>query len=357
MEALHVDLKDKSYQILFRTDFSGLSAELERLSVGKKLLLVTDSNVEPLWSNAVLEQLSGFDTELCVLPAGEKHKGMDGILKICAACVAHGMDRDSAILALGGGVVGDMAGFAAAIYMRGISFVQIPTTLLSQSDSSVGGKTGIDFMDGKNLLGAFHQPKLVYMNIMTLSTLPKREFISGMGEVIKHGMIRDADFFEFLRIHAEEIKRLDPEIMIKTVRRNCEIKASVVSVDEKEHGLRAILNFGHTIGHAVESACNFKRTHGECVAVGMCAASLIAKNRGMLPEEELSCLTELLALYGFETKIDLPDQSVILSFMKNDKKNHNGKNTFILPEKIGRVIRTDDVTGEEIRNALQFISK
>ena len=282
---------------------------------------------------------------------------MDGILQICAACVAHGMDRDSAILALGGGVVGDMAGFAAAIYMRGIAFVQLPTTLLSQSDSSVGGKTGIDFMDGKNLLGAFHQPKLVYMNIMTLSTLPKREFISGMGEVIKHGMIRDAEFFKFLRIHAEEIKRLEPEIMMQTVRRNCEIKASVVSVDEKEHGLRAILNFGHTIGHAVESACNFKRTHGECVALGMCAASLIAKNRGMLSDEELSRLTEILAGYGFETKIDLPDQTVILSFMKKDKKNHNGKNTFVLPEKIGRVIRTDDVTEEEIRNALQFISK
>ncbi len=331
MEALHVDLKDKSYQILFRTDFSGLSAELERLSVGKKLLLVTDSNVEPLWSNAVLEQLSGFDTELCVLPAGEKHKGMDGILKICAACVAHGMDRDSAILALGGGVVGDMAGFAAAIYMRGISFVQIPTTLLSQSDSSVGGKTGIDFMDGKNLLGAFHQPKLVYMNIMTLSTLPKREFISGMGEVIKHGMIRDADFFEFLRIHAEEIKRLDPEIMIKTVRRNCEIKASVVSVDEKEHGLRAILNFGHTYAHAIEKITNYRKfTHGEAVVEGIKFAFNLAVKKNLIDKNYKFLAEDIIKKYNFR-QIPKFDLKKMVKLMKMDKKATSNSIVFILP--------------------------
>ena len=261
------------------------------------------------------------------------------------------------IVALGGGVVGDMAGFAAAIFMRGIRFVQVPTTLLSQSDSSVGGKTGIDFLGGKNILGAFHQPKLVYINISTLKTLDKRQFISGMGEVIKHGIIRDKDFFEFLRDNSELIKALNPYMLIKLARINCSIKAAVVETDEKENGLRAILNFGHTIGHAVESAFDFKMTHGECVGLGMIGAAYISYKRGLTTERELTAIEDVLSLYDFKTKAVLPPADEVYSFMQKDKKKADGILKFILPKGIGEVVLVKDVTKDEIYSAIEYITE
>lgn len=210
MEKLYVDLGENSYDILFSDGFDNLPKAMESINAPKKLLIVTDSNVEQLYASEVNRIFgeNGFDSAVHTFTAGEENKRMDTILGICGACVEHEMDRKSMIIALGGGVVGDMAGFAASIFLRGISFVQIPTTLLSQSDSSVGGKTGIDFMDSKNILGAFHQPKLVYINVNTLKTLPKEQFVSGMGEVIKHGIIRDSSFLSILRITAKRLKRL-----------------------------------------------------------------------------------------------------------------------------------------------------
>ena len=290
-------------------------------------------------------------------PAGEENKGMDTILGICKACIDNGLDRKSMILALGGGVVGDMAGFAAAIYMRGIDFVQIPTTLLSQSDSSVGGKTGIDFMESKNILGAFHQPRLVYINVETLKTLPRREFISGMGEVIKHGIIRDAGFYKFLKENSEQVKSLETDVLIRMAKRNCEIKAEVVEQDEKENGLRAILNFGHTIGHAVESAFNFTKTHGECVGLGMAAAAYISKERGMIEDNELNDIESVLAEYGFEVKAEIDDPQRVYEFMQKDKKKTAGKLKFVLPVSIGEVMQTRDVEESEIFAAIDHISK
>ncbi len=357
MERLNVDLGKHSYDIVFEKDFLSLPAGLAEIGAPEKLLLVTDSNVAPIYGEEVKRLLceAGYDVGIHIFPAGEQHKDMEQILGICGACLKHHMDRNSMVLALGGGVVGDMAGFAAAIYMRGIRFVQIPTTLLSQSDSSVGGKTGIDFGGGKNLLGASHQPKLVYINVAALKTLPQREFISGMGEVIKHGMIADHTFFDQLQREAGKIKALDPEVLIAIAKKNCSIKAQVVMQDERELGVRANLNFGHTIGHGIEAACNFTQTHGQCVAFGMLAAARIACQRGIFKEEELHALKKILSAYGFEMGISLPAVEDILQTMQKDKKKLNGKLKFILPVKTGQVIQTTDVTEEEIRDAVVFI--
>lgn len=358
MDKLYVDLGANSYDIFITDSFSGLAESLGGINAPEKLLIVTDTNVERLYSEEVKEALSsaGYDCAVYAFPAGEENKCMDSILGICGACMEHGLDRRSMIVALGGGVVGDMAGFAAAIYMRGIDFVQIPTTLLSQSDSSVGGKTGIDFRSGKNILGAFHQPKLVYINVSTLKTLPEREFVSGMGEVIKHGIIRDAEFYRFIKDNAELIKSLDSETLIKMAKRNCGIKAEIVECDEKENGLRAILNFGHTIGHAAESALDFTVTHGECVGLGMVAVSHIAACRGMIDKAVLADIEAALTEYGFRTKIALPPADLIYSYMQRDKKKANGKLKFVLPVAIGDAVQVQDVTESEIREAIGYIN-
>lgn len=359
MERLRVDLGRNSYDICITDSFSGLPDELKGINAPRKLLVVTDSNVHNLYAEEVNTLLNdnGFDSTVCVFDAGEENKGMDTILEICRSCIENGLDRKSMIIALGGGVVGDMAGFASAIYMRGIDFVQIPTTLLSQSDSSVGGKTGIDFMESKNILGAFHQPKLVYMNVNTLKTLPEIEFISGMGEVIKHGIIRDEKFYNFLKENKNEVKSLNPDVLIKMAKRNCSIKADVVEQDEKENGLRAILNFGHTIGHAVESSFNFTKTHGECVGIGMVAVSYIAYKRNMISLELLSDIENTLKNYGFDVRMKIKSAEDVYSFMQKDKKKTEGKLKFVLPVSVGEVIQTRDVSDDEIFEAIKYISE
>ncbi len=359
MDRLRVELGENSYEIVFSEDFCTLSSELAKTNSPKKLLVVTDSNVEKLYGNEVSSYLcqSGYDVKIHSFKAGEENKNMQTILGICEACMHHGMDRKSQIIALGGGVVGDMAGFAAAIYMRGISFVQIPTTLLSQSDSSVGGKTGIDFCDAKNILGAFLQPRLVYINVSTLKTLPAEQFVSGMGEVIKHGIIRDRKFFEYICENIKSIKALDTNTLIALSKKNCTIKADIVSKDEKENGLRAILNFGHTIGHAIESAYEFRMTHGECVALGMIAVCKIAIERGMLLQEDMQKIEDALISYGFRTRVKIPPVDVVLSYMDKDKKKQHGALGFVLPLSIGAVVQKSDVTREEILSALKYISE
>ena len=359
MEKLFVDLGKKSYDILFSDSFNGFAKAMSDINAPKKVLVVTDSNVEKLYADEVNDLLikNGYDSKIYAFTAGEENKGMDTILGICGACIEHEMDRKSMIVALGGGVVGDMAGFAAAIFMRGIDFVQVPTTLLSQSDSSVGGKTGIDFMESKNILGAFHQPKLVYINVATLKSLPNEQFVSGMGEVIKHGIIRDSEFFDYIEKNSDKIKTLDNETLIKMDKINCSIKADVVEQDEKENGLRAILNFGHTIGHAVESAYDFKMTHGECVGIGMVGASYIAYKRNMIDESTLNRIENVLDMYGFKIRVDLPEKEVVYGYMQKDKKKIAGKLKFVLPTKVGEVMQTTDVSKTEIFAAFDYITK
>lgn len=357
MKKLCVDLAENSYDILFTDSFRGLAEEIRGVISAEKCLLVTDSNVNKLYADEVEKRLSagGFSTVRFVFPAGEENKSMETVTDICRACFEARLDRKSFIVALGGGVTGDMAGFAAAIYMRGIDFIQIPTTLLSQSDSSVGGKTGVDFCTGKNILGAFHQPKLVYINVSVLKTLPSREFVSGMGEVIKHGVIADADFFDYISENSEKIRGLRTDELINMCYTNCRIKAGIVSLDEKEQGIRAILNFGHTVGHAVESFYNFKLSHGECVGIGMYAAAKIAQERGIFEERLTQKLENVLELYGFSIHIGVEDPKKIVEIMRMDKKAENGVIRFILPQKIGRVVETRDVAEEEIIKAIESI--
>ncbi len=359
MEKLHLNLGINSYDIKFSDSFGELLDALREINAPKKLLIVTDARVRGLYADEVYNLLrgAGYDVKVHAFPEGEENKNIESVMGICKACIDHEMDRKSMIIALGGGVCGDMAGFAAAIYMRGIDFIQIPTTLLSQSDSSVGGKTGIDFAGGKNIIGAFHQPKLVYINVSTLKTLSKEQFVSGMGEVIKHGIIRDAEFFAFLKSSSELVKALDPYTLIRLANTNCAIKAAVVEKDEKEAGLRAVLNFGHTIGHAVESAYDFKMTHGACVGLGMIGAAYIAQRRGMITAAKLGEIEDILTLYDFKTRVKLPEPEKIYSFMLKDKKRINGVMKFVLPTRIGEVTQVTDVTKDEIFAAVEYISK
>lgn len=359
MEKLRVELGENSYDIVFESDFNNLCESLAEINAPKKLIIISDTNVAPLYADEIKQRLldDGYAVDSLVVPAGEENKNMDTILKMCGACIDNGLDRKSMIIALGGGVIGDMAGFCAAIYMRGISFIQIPTTLLSQSDSSVGGKTGIDFYGGKNILGAFHQPKLVYINVSTLKTLPQKEFISGMGEVIKHGVIRDSEFFDYVFQKSDEIKRLEPETLIRLSKANCGIKADVVSKDEKEAGLRRILNMGHTIGHAIESAFNFTKTHGQCVMFGMLAIFKIALERGLISTDEIKRLTETAVLYGFEIKAELPPFESVLEFIYKDKKKQGNNISFVLPKGIGNTVIFDDISESELRQALEYIKE
>lgn len=358
MQQMRVNLNENSYNISFHADFDELINIMHDIDAPNKLLVVTDSNVLGLYADEVVGILKngGYDVVCYAFAAGEENKEMQSVLGICHACMEHKMDRKSMIVALGGGVTGDMAGFAAAIYMRGIRFIQIPTTLLSQSDSSVGGKTGVDFGGAKNIIGAFFQPKHVYMNVSVLRTLPKREFISGMGEVIKHGIIRDSEFFCYLRDNSRDIKSLRAETLIDMCRTNCKIKAGVVETDERESGVRAHLNFGHTIGHAIESAFDYTKTHGECVGLGMIAASYISEQRGMISGDELEEIIDILDRYGFDTRTSLPDYDKILKIMQSDKKSVDGRLKFVLPTQIGSVCITNDVTENEIHAALDFIS-
>ena len=359
LEKLFVDLGVNSYNILFSDSFSGLAENIKGVVESNKVLIVTDANVDKLYREEVKKHLeeNGFLVSYFSFEAGEENKNIGTICDICKACVDNKLDRKSFIVALGGGVVGDMAGFAASIYLRGIDFIQIPTTLLSQSDSSVGGKTGIDFSGGKNILGAFHQPKLVYINVSVLKTLPEREFISGMGEVIKHGIIRDREFFEYLDKNYDDVKSLKSDVLLKMCKKNCAIKAEVVSRDEKENGLRAILNFGHTIGHAIESYYNFLLTHGECVGLGICAISEIACKRELISKEDRNRIIDILKKYGFKTKIAIDDIEKVLEIMYMDKKVQSGVLKFILPEKIGEVIILNNISREEIIDALDFIKE
>lgn len=358
LDSLFVDLGQNSYNIYFSDNFSALAASIRKNVRSEKALIVTDSNVDKLYREEVQSHLeqNGFDVSAYAFPAGEENKNLGTISDICRACTENKLDRKSFIVALGGGVTGDMAGFAAAIYMRGIDFIQIPTTLLSQSDSSVGGKTGIDFCGGKNILGAFHQPKAVYINVSVLKTLPKREFISGMGEVIKHGIISGEEFFTFLEDNSESIKAFDANVLMKMCKMNCSVKSEVVMKDEKENGLRAVLNLGHTVGHAVEAYYDFELTHGECVGLGLAAVLSISESRKIIPNDDVVRIIEILKEYGFNTSVKIDNPQKVMEIMYMDKKADGGILKFILPKKIGNVIGVKDITEEEILQAIRSIN-
>ncbi len=347
-----------SYMIYPEDSFQKLALCLEEIgSRDCRICVVTDSNVEKLYLQEVLDLLKGSCRELIsyTLPAGEEHKNLDEIRKLYQCLIEHEMDRRDLIVALGGGVTGDMAGFAAATYLRGIRFIQVPTTLLAQVDSSIGGKTGVDLDSYKNMVGAFHQPSLVYLNISTLKTLDGTQFASGMGEVLKHGLIRDAAYYEWCLDHMGEIEEREDSILKEMVVRSILIKRAVVQKDPLEKGERALLNFGHTAGHAIEKLMDFRLAHGECVNLGIVAASYISWKRHNISEEIFYEIRDMSVGFGLPISYEglAPDR--ILETMKKDKKRIGGKNRMILLKKLGTACIDETVTDEEILDALKFI--
>lgn len=355
MKRLNLDFGKRGYEIYIDKNFEKLSECLcENYTA---LLVVADSNTAPLYAKEVCAILKtkAERVGLCVFDAGEKNKNYKTIHKIYDACIENGLDRKSAIVALGGGVCGDMAGFAAATFMRGIGFIQIPTTLLAQTDSSVGGKVGIDYGGIKNIVGAFKQPNLVYINTATLNTLNNREFSAGMGEVIKYGVIWDADFLTWLDKNCDSVKKRDSATLEEMIFRCCRAKADVVVRDETENSLRMILNFGHTIGHGIESAMDFSYLHGECVALGMICAMHIALERKMIDQSFFNELSELEKKYGLFLKADIKNEDEVLRYIKNDKKKTGDKINFVLPVSRGSVKIFTDVSAEQMKNAIKKI--
>ena len=285
---VHLDQKP-IYDIVIEKDFSQLGTAFSRLNVtGRKICIVTDSNVGPLYAKAVQEVLETTGNQIFVytFAAGEESKNLNTVQDLYEFLIENHFDRKDMLAALGGGVVGDLTGFTAATYLRGISFIQIPTSLLAQVDSSIGGKTGVDFRAYKNMVGAFHQPKLVYMNMATLLSLDTRLFNSGFGEIIKHGLIKDAAYYRWLQNNAAKIQSKDYDALEQMIAGSCNIKREVVELDPTEQGDRALLNFGHTLGHAIEKLMNFQLYHGECVVLGMIAALNISVTRGHITQAE-----------------------------------------------------------------------
>ncbi|MCD8154847.1 MAG: 3-dehydroquinate synthase [Clostridiales bacterium] len=349
---------DFYYPIYFEESFGGLGAAVEEAGLaGRKICIVTDTHVEPLYARAVKEALSSVaeDVFFFTFQAGEKSKNLDTVSRLYQSLIENGMDRKGFLAALGGGVVGDLAGFAAATYLRGVDFIQIPTTLLSQVDSSVGGKTGVDFLQYKNMVGAFHQPRLVYMNFSALKTLPAQEFACGMGEVLKTGLICDGVFFRSVCNRQEKIRELDVNTLSWMVRRCCEIKAGVVERDPKEQGERALLNLGHTIGHAVEKLKGFSLLHGQCVSIGLSGAAALSESRGLLTPAEVLEIRQGCKGFGLPVLVEGLSAAEILEATKKDKKMENGHIRFILMDGIGRSFIDRDVTDEELLAAIEEI--
>jgi 3-dehydroquinate synthase len=357
MEKINVQLSERSYPILIGSDIlTRLGEELKLLGLGSRIAVITNSVVRPLYGGLVEKTLqeSGFQVKLIEVPDGEVYKSLATAEGLYDELVDFAMDRTSTVMALGGGVIGDLAGFVAATYMRGVCFVNIPTTLLAHVDSAVGGKTGVDHPRGKNLIGAFHQPSLVLCDLSLLKTLPEKELLAGMAEVVKYGVILDPDFFSFVESHVPQILKQDSRTMTEVVRSSCAAKASVVEDDEREAGRRAILNFGHTLGHAIESLTGYTRyIHGEAVSMGMTAAARISHAMGLCDKEVVSRLEKLLKRIGLPTDLPEINPEEVIRILAHDKKVRDGKVRFVLPQRIGKVVIRDDVDPEIIRSIIK----
>lgn len=346
------------YHIYLEPDFAKLPEAVEPLNIKeRKLCIVADSTTAELYGAELREILKETCTyvSMFVFPAGEVNKTLNTVRDLYEHLILEKFDRKDMLVALGGGVVGDLTGFAAATYLRGIGFIQIPTTLLSQVDSSIGGKTGVDFDAYKNMVGAFHMPRLVYMNLNVLKTLPDRQFACGMGEIIKHGLIQDSDYLEKLSTYQREIREKNYAALLWMVAGSCKIKRHVVEEDPTEQGIRAWLNFGHTIGHSVEKLKDFTLCHGECVAIGCAAAAWMSWKRGLISEKEKEAAEQLLLAYQLPVRVKGLKPEDIVKTTKLDKKMDAGKVKFVLLKKIGEAFVTRDVEDEELLRASRYV--
>ena len=355
MDKLIVDLGERSYPISIGEDLLEQSELFSSAVAGKKVMIVTNDVVAPLYLQKCRETLKAFQIDEVILPDGEKHKNLSTFETILSALLANKHARDTTIIALGGGVIGDMAGFAAACYQRGIAFIQVPTTVLSQVDSSVGGKTAVNHPLGKNMIGAFYQPQAVIIDINCLQTLPAREFSAGMAEVIKYGIIYDHSFFTWLEENVANIKALQPDAITYMIKRCCEIKAEVVALDEKESGIRALLNLGHTFGHAIEAEQGYGNwLHGEAVAVGMILAAETAEQLGLIERSQVDKVISLIK--QFDLPLSSPENMSYASYaehMQLDKKVLNGKLRLVLPTSIGSSELFDNVSEAVLRRVIE----
>ncbi len=358
MPILEVGLESRSYPIRIESGcLARVPEDLAQRYRASRYCIVADDTVAALYGNDLLARIRdiGLSADLLSFPHGEENKNLETIARLVSASAQLGLDRKSMFIALGGGVSGDVTGFLASTYMRGVPFIQIPTSLLAQVDSSVGGKTGVDIAEGKNMVGTFYQPKAVYIDTDVLKTLPEEEYLSGLAEVIKHGFIRDNDFITFLETSRQQIMALENAAVVRIIHTSCLIKADVVSADERESDARRILNFGHTIGHAVEAASRFSISHGFAVAIGMVAICRIGVMKSLISAATADRYIELIKQYGLPTEIpgDL-DRAVIKSYLSTDKKSIGGTISYVLPKEGGGVTISEDITERMIDAVLDF---
>ncbi|HEY2410866.1 MAG TPA: 3-dehydroquinate synthase [Pirellulaceae bacterium] len=356
---ISVALGDRSYEIeISRGNLRGIAAFIQQHRPCSHAIVITDSNVGPLFAQPINQSLSaaGIRTDLLTVPAGETSKCVAQAEQLWNELAARNADRKTVVIAVGGGVIGDLAGFIAATYARGLSFIQIPTSLLAQVDSSVGGKVGINLPAAKNIVGAFWQPVGVLIDLDVLQTLPEREFRSGLAEVVKYGVIMDAEFFNYLEQHADAIGRRDSDRLEHIVAQSCRLKALVVADDEREEtGRRAILNYGHTFCHAIEQVSGYGQfLHGEAVAIGMICASRLAEDLGYIDAAMTQRQQQLLKQLGLPVAVPALDENALLTAMQHDKKTENGKLRFVLPRQMGHVEVISGVEAERVRKALRI---
>lgn len=354
---VHVN-RQPCYDIYLDSDFSALSREAEKLDLqNRKVCIVTDSHVAPLY----LDEVRSIFSQICrkaetfVFSAGEEQKNLDTVQAVYEKLIRSQFDRKDYLVALGGGVVGDLCGYAAATYLRGVGFIQIPTTLLSQVDSSIGGKTGVDFSAYKNMVGAFHMPSLVYINTATILTLTDEQYASGMGEVIKHGLIQDQDYYRWISDNRNAIWNRDLDVCEEMVLRSDAIKRYVVEQDPREQGVRALLNFGHTLGHAIEKLSNFHLLHGHCVGLGCLAAVCMSANRGWISTVDLVSLRELMQAFHMPVTVSDMPMNEIIAATRLDKKMDSGSIRFILLKAIGDACVDGNVSDQEMEMGLEYI--
>jgi 3-dehydroquinate synthase len=363
MKKVKVPLADRSYEIRVGQGLiDGLGPACRRLKLGRRCVVITDETVAPLYGAAAVGSLrgAGFEPFLIPVAPGEKSKSLRVVHSCYDLLARERLERNSFVVALGGGVVGDLAGFVAATYLRGVGFVQVPTTLLAQVDSSVGGKVGVNLRSGKNLVGAFYQPRLVLCDLNTLQTLPQRQLKAGLAEVIKYGIIADARLFARLEKDLPKLLQLDPRTLATVVARCCEIKADVVGQDEKEGGYRAILNYGHTIGHAIENSAGYgSYLHGEAISIGQVAASYLSQWRLGFSSSEVNRVRQLFEAAGLPVQMNLTAarREKLLAAMKLDKKVSRGQINFVLAESIGKVQIGQTVPERDLHKALHMVEK
>lgn len=354
------DKEKEIYNIYYEKDFSGLEETFRPFHLDKrKICIVTDTNVSKYYLEPICQQLNKVAEAVTsyIFEAGESSKTIQTAQSLYEHLILNHFDRNDMLVALGGGVVGDLTGFVAATYLRGIRFVQVPTSLLAMVDSSIGGKTGVDFMCYKNMVGAFHQPSAVYINISALQTLTEEHYYNGFAEIVKYGMIQDATFLSWITEHIEEICQHDESVLEEIVYRSCLFKRDIVQRDAKEKGERALLNYGHTIGHSIEKNSNFTLLHGQCVALGMVAALYMDVKRGKVLQQELEAFENLLYVLKLPVRMKDIIPEVILEGTKNDKKMEAGSIHFILLQGIGKGYIDNTVTDEEMIEAISYLMK